>query len=275
MRVTDWTPMKFCSLAFTLLVMSATPSKSLPLGDVDSHTLLPNSQIPSGISINGRRLRRRATVIPIPRILPFGWGVDWNVLWYFVDPDKLTREGLSPQNFKDIDNKRIATIRQTALQAATRAIEVYDLLHPEENVKALAEIRRLAILESQPDLSQEDQTEEERLKTNLWDVFQKNPTLKESTTAIFLANVPDRTKAKFQQISHDMNGARYASTKHSTTENQKSPEDNQDQDHDGNDDENENENGDEDQEKDNKGEEEPAKDWAHVQLWDSDPVEEI
>ncbi|EGG03548.1 uncharacterized protein MELLADRAFT_90105 [Melampsora larici-populina 98AG31] len=274
MRVTDWIPMKICSLAFTLLVINATPIQSLPSGSAEFHSPVVDSQQLAGLTINGKRFRRRGG-IPLPRIypIPLVWGVDWNLLWYFVDPDKLTREGLSPQNFKNIDNKRVATLRETALQAATRAIEVYDLLHPEENVKALAEIRRLAILESEPDLSQEDQKEEDRLKTNLWEVFQKNPTLKESTTAIFLANVPEHTKAKFQQISHDMNGARYAD-KPTRTENQKSNDEDQDQDsdHDGNDDDND---GDEDQEKDKKGDQEPAKDWAHVQLWDSEPVDEF
>ncbi|KAH9811143.1 hypothetical protein DFH28DRAFT_983859 [Melampsora americana] len=242
MRVTDCTPMKICSLAFVLLVMSATPSKSLPSGGVDSHTPVPNSGNLFGIPIDEKRLRRRSG-IQIPRIypIPLIWGVDWDLLWYFVDPDKLTQEGLDPKSFKNIDNKHVATIRQTALQAATRAIEVYDLLHPSENLKALSEIRRLAILESEPNL-----------------MFRNNPTLKESTAAIFLADVPKRTKAQFQQISHDMNGAQV------------------DQDQDGTDDDDNHDNdGDEDQEKDPKGDKEPAKDWAHVQLWDSNPVEEI
>lgn len=197
---------RICSLAFVLLAMSASlfearatdPSWSA-IGDTDSKHLSRRS------TWTANRIERRS-MFPVPRIIPTPliWNVNWSFLWYLVDPDQI------PSSLRFQPDE---AMRKGAFEAATRAIEVYYLLHPGESALILSEIRRLAILESQPNLPENEKLEEQELKRLLYDYFQENPTLRESAAAIFLANAPARLQEKFRDLVRHIHQARQQDSK--------------------------------------------------------------
>ncbi|KAG0146575.1 hypothetical protein CROQUDRAFT_107063 [Cronartium quercuum f. sp. fusiforme G11] len=247
MRFTHRLPIKFFySISLVLLVISTNFCIARPAKETGM--LVAHKGKSFGQPSDSRSQFERRARLPIILPIPLYWGIDWNFLWFFVDPDRVSSAmlGISPENYQTITNSQVATMRQGALQAATQAVEVYYLVHPEAAVSALAEIRRLAILESESDLPEDAKEEERRLKASLWEFFQQNPSLKANTAAIFLANVPDRDKAGLETFEK--------------------PSESSDEEHDSN----SSSNSTDTSSNQNDVQEPVVKDWAHVNFRDSE-----